>query len=718
MFNFLSKVLKNKKVFACVFLFLAIGGIIVPQVSYAASWWCAVAAAAGPGVSLWGCSAVTAISSAAKAVAEKGAENVSNSILNDLIYAVGYIITTITSGLMGLAAGTLKWILDYQNAFTITRDNNVVTVGWNSVKDLANMFIVLGFVVIGIAFTLRLEGYGSKKTLINLIMIALLINFSLVICGIFIDGANKAVDFFLQGSNVLPETFIEGITKQLDVLGGAFSKDDPVNTLGIATQFAFYNIVAFIVFLLFAFLFLFRLVALMILVILAPLAFVSYVFPFTKNIAQMWWSNFFQWCIIGIPGSFFLYLADLLTKQANITEVSDPMLFLLPGFFLIVGFLFSLKMAPMGASAVTGFARGTVSFATGAIAGGATGAAGLTGLRGLAERGGQKIKDTATSAGEKLRLVAPGTTVAAKANRLSEPTKRLGNITDNAELAKIAERTPITSQQSQDRAAAAQILAERNALGTIDPKKRDTVMAHAVSMGVSKDKFTKGSAEAFTESTDKEATRSWRDKEVKSLMDTGMSGVDAYNIVKSQNPTVDQLKQAKIDLRKQKIIDNALGVSPISDREVTNRLVEDQIKTEMDAGKTYQEAQKSVATYKPNETEISVKRGAMAKEKIEKAVAKLSPKKITELPSEAFSVDVSINLTAKQLTEISKNAPPAVVEKIKSTIPEMRKEIESTLGLAHGATDASIRAAVASASRDNAEKVRGIARKMKLINRL
>ncbi len=385
MFNFLSEVLKNKKVFFCVFLFLAIGGIIAPQVTYAGFWCTVSSVVGGPAADLWGCGPITAISSTVKEVAEKGAESVGDSILNDLIYAVGYIITTITSGLMGLAAGTLKWILDYQNAFTITRDNNVVTVGWNSVRDLANMFIVLGFVIIGIAFTLRLEGYGSKKTLINLIMIALLINFSLVICGIFIDGANKAVDFFLQGSNVLPETFIEGITKQLDVLGGAFSKDDPVNTLGIATQFAFYNIVAFIVFLLFAFLFLFRLVALMILVILAPLAFVSYVFPFTKNMAQMWWSNFFQWCIIGIPGSFFLYLADLLTKQANITEASDPMLFLLPGFFLIVGFLFSLKMAPMGASAVTGLAKGTIGFATGAIAGGAAVAAkgGMAGLNAL-----------------------------------------------------------------------------------------------------------------------------------------------------------------------------------------------------------------------------------------------------------------------------------------------------------------------------------------------
>lgn len=718
MFNFLSKVLKNKKVFSCVFLFLAIGGIIAPQVTYAGFWCTVSSVVGGPAADLWGCGPITAISSTVKEVAEKGAENVSNSILNDLIYAVGYIITTITSGLMGLAAGTLKWILDYQNAFTITRDNNVVTVGWNSVRDLANMFIVLGFVVIGIAFTLRLEGYGSKKTLINLIMIALLINFSLVICGIFIDGANKAVDFFLQGSNVLPETFIEGITKQLDVLGGAFSKDDSVNTLGIATQFAFYNIVAFIVFLLFAFLFLFRLVALMILVILAPLAFVSYVFPFTKNIAQMWWSNFFQWCIIGIPGSFFLYLADLLTKQANITEASDPMLFLLPGFFLIVGFLFSLKMAPMGASAVTGFARGTVGFATGAIAGGASVAAGATGLRGLAQRGGQKIKDTATSAGEKLRLVAPGTTAAAKTNRLSESTKRLGNITDNAQLAKIAERTPITAQQSQDRAAAAQILAERNALGTIDPKKRDTVMAHAVSMGVSKDKFTKDSAEAFAESTDQEAIRSWRDKEVKTLMGTGMSGVDAYNIVKSQKPTTNQLKQAKIDLRKQKIIENALGVSPISDKEVTNKLVEEQIKTEMDAGKTYQEAQKSVASYKPNETEISVKRGILSKEKIDKAVAKLSPKKIVELPTEAFSVDVATNLTGKQLTEISKSAPPAIIEKIKSTIPEMRNKIESTLGLTAGATNAQIKNAFNSANRDVQKKIRELSDKINLIKGL
>ena len=49
--------------------------------------------------------------------------------------------------------------------FAITKDNMVIH-GWQIVRSLANMFIVLGFVVVGIATILRIREYEAQKKLL------------------------------------------------------------------------------------------------------------------------------------------------------------------------------------------------------------------------------------------------------------------------------------------------------------------------------------------------------------------------------------------------------------------------------------------------------------------------------------------------------------------------------------------------------------------------
>src|SRR6185436_5859887 len=73
---------------------------------------------------------------------------------------------------------------------------------------------VLGFIAIAMATILRFKEYEAKALLVKLIIAALLVNFSLVICGLMIDASHMAMRQFL-GVNT---TFIQDIQQQTDRL--------------------------------------------------------------------------------------------------------------------------------------------------------------------------------------------------------------------------------------------------------------------------------------------------------------------------------------------------------------------------------------------------------------------------------------------------------------------------------------------------------------------
>ncbi|GAH84046.1 unnamed protein product, partial [marine sediment metagenome] len=78
---------------------------------------------------------------------------------------------------------------------------DIVKAGWEVTRDFSNMFFILFLVIIAFATILRFEKYGIKQLLPKIILIALLINFSLVICSVIIDFSNVAANFFIKDIN-------------------------------------------------------------------------------------------------------------------------------------------------------------------------------------------------------------------------------------------------------------------------------------------------------------------------------------------------------------------------------------------------------------------------------------------------------------------------------------------------------------------------------------
>jgi len=339
--------LKNKKtLFALIFLTATI--ITIPKIVHAQSDLAAQFVLSGVGDALF------------------------NSIM--MAFMSSYLYATAVAS--DLARILLTWVMNLSTGGIISyTKSDAVIIGWPIVRDLANMIIVLGFVVIGIATSLRIENYKAGKLLAPLIVVALLVNFSLVICGIFIDGSNIVMNSFFSKTGDV-SSYFNNTVQSFNMLGKTL--DSPWYIFGSEMlAMTFFNFLSFFIFLLYAVLLLARIIALWLLVILSPLAFVCYVFPATKTVWQKWSSNFLQWCIVGIPMGLFFYIGsqmintmsshpeliptvgvDTVFSTAEVVKaIASSVSLIVPGFFLIIGFMASLQFSAMGVSSIMNFAN-------------------------------------------------------------------------------------------------------------------------------------------------------------------------------------------------------------------------------------------------------------------------------------------------------------------------------------------------------------------------
>lgn len=332
--------------------------------------------------------------------------------------AIGLQIAQMITGILPVVAGEIFRValnLNSEIALTPLRagPTDMVTVGWQFTRDLANMLFVLILAWVGFATILRLETYEIKKIVPKLIIIALLINFIPVICGVILDIASIITKIFADQSTgialymwkLLPAvSMLQKGTASLTALipgNGGISGMAVASLMGIV-----FNLIAFFMLALYAAIFIMRIVAIWILIVLAPLAWLGYIIPQGKKMWDMWWKNFIQWAIIGIPLTFFLYLTTfVLSSSSFVCDIDNAAAFAQYGFLeglltglvgeglicntlpffagiivMLVGFILSITFAPTGADAVIkGAKKG--GLAAGKIAGTRAWSAGVTGPR-------------------------------------------------------------------------------------------------------------------------------------------------------------------------------------------------------------------------------------------------------------------------------------------------------------------------------------------------
>ena len=246
------------------------------------------------------------------------------SPVNCTVYALAYTVGVVASFIFFLGGLLITLALDL-NSQVLSLE--VVRQGWTFTRDLANLGFVLAILVISFGIIVRIEQYGSMKILRNLIISALLVNFSLVIAGVILDVAGILTTFFANMGLAQGEGFWEfteklanttqiydlnTINSTLDgsVIGGveANSVSAIVQLLSVIFLVLF-TILAAIIFLGIAVMFLIRFIALSLLLIVMPLAFLANIFPKTQGHYSKWWDDFLKWTFFAPTSMFFLALA-------------------------------------------------------------------------------------------------------------------------------------------------------------------------------------------------------------------------------------------------------------------------------------------------------------------------------------------------------------------------------------------------------------------------
>ena len=81
-------------------------------------------------------------------------------------------------------------LINFQGTLSSLGILDAIETGWTVFRDLANIAIIGMFTFIAIGTILGSTDYGAKKLLSRVLIIAILINFSLLFCKLIIDASN------------------------------------------------------------------------------------------------------------------------------------------------------------------------------------------------------------------------------------------------------------------------------------------------------------------------------------------------------------------------------------------------------------------------------------------------------------------------------------------------------------------------------------------------
>jgi hypothetical protein len=231
-----------------------------------------------------------------------------------------------TGFLLSLAETIFQWIVNPANMKAVI-DNKIIYQIWRTVRDVFNVAFIM--VLLFSAFATIFQSaanFNYKKVLLNLVIMALLVNFSYPIARFIIDASNMMMYGFLGkigGSN----SFLTIINESgLDQIFTPTTKDPDTLFLLSAVIFTF---IFAITLLIIAVLLVIRTITLAVYVIFSPIAFVGSILPGTAlaEAGSKWWKDFMQQCFAGPIMVFMLYVATQMiiainASKGNMTEIA------------------------------------------------------------------------------------------------------------------------------------------------------------------------------------------------------------------------------------------------------------------------------------------------------------------------------------------------------------------------------------------------------------
>ncbi|MEK7640895.1 MAG: hypothetical protein AAB389_02775 [Patescibacteria group bacterium] len=454
------------------------------------------------------------------------------------------LVATVTAFLITFAAYLINLMIDMS---TTIIDSPLVKTGFGITLQIANMGFVVAIIALAFVTIFRLQGYETKKIFRNLILAAVLVNFSFTIAGLVMDGSHVFAKFFLQamtgdGNNVENITANLAHSLNLQQLNTAKPSNDTLEAAAGAAETFFllltslvltiiYNSAIVITFFTIAGMMFVRYVIISLLLILMPAAWLCWIFPALSGNWKKWWDTFLRWNIFLPVMLFFLYLALRASEEigasmgptsayttaqaaAGFSIFSPTIITAITQGLVQIGLIFGGMMA---ANSLGIAGAGFMYNSTKSFAGWATGAGYLQGRwqRGFSGGGGGKDKETKGPGGTPrgaswlpplinrklggvaaafgLQSIAAGRYAAAAApsvarrnaavERAKEINQQFSGKDDDSKKAR-ASFLNSNAYSTTERAARAMVAVDGKMIDDLDGKKRSEYLQAAGKMGV------------------------------------------------------------------------------------------------------------------------------------------------------------------------------------------------------------------------------------------
>ncbi|MFC1801844.1 hypothetical protein ACFLY7_00155 [Patescibacteria group bacterium] len=293
-----------------------------------------------------------------------GCGNILTNYLGNIILKIAAVILLI-SGIL----------FDYAMEFTISMADivsrvGVVEIGWSIFRDIANIVFIFILLYIAIGTILQIGNkFDTNRLLRNVILMALLINFSLFFTNVIIDASNMVASVFYNaitsGGASVSEIFVQNLNLHTiydsstitNNLSGGVVSTPKLGTANIMLIAIFGSILMLVTaFVLFAgsFMLITRMVTLMMLMMLSPLAFIAFILPGTEAQWKKWLGKLIDQSLFapiflillyvllrGIEGGNFIQTG---TFSASFTGLNYDSVGIIFNFILLTGLMVGILL--------------------------------------------------------------------------------------------------------------------------------------------------------------------------------------------------------------------------------------------------------------------------------------------------------------------------------------------------------------------------------------
>ena len=257
-----------------------------------------------------------------------------NNIISFLLGLLQELIYKLFSWEIAPLIGALLKIPVYTDAFVA-----VIYPGWIVVRNLCDMFFIIALIVIAMATLFRVESYQFRHLLIQLIVAALLVNFSLVIGQSILGLADTVQAQFLGSDSTQVQTLASNLmlNSNSSLLNAVFNNATTGANAAATNQTVFAGIIQSIFWLalslgtffvfgaICAFMFI-RIVALWLLLLVSPIAYAVGVLPSTAQYRNKWWQEFLKYAFFTPIMAFFLNMAAIMAANAQQNPIFSQIL--------------------------------------------------------------------------------------------------------------------------------------------------------------------------------------------------------------------------------------------------------------------------------------------------------------------------------------------------------------------------------------------------------